>query len=168
MTDEFTYEPNAGDMHVLGAVRGIEQVIRKAEALDGEAYDLELEEGRDCLMCEGKGYMPVDSSWREGDRVHLCEHCHGRGWLKATSFEPQPLFSVREMAWGTGSAFGIRHDESGFWHWLRFGRRDRAEEVRDMLLCAWCEGEEAILVKNFQRLEDEERIAAQGPPKGGA
>lgn len=147
---EFIYDPVASDFAALSAARSMEQQARLAEAMDGEGWDVEMEEGRDCLQCRGTGKVGPFL-----DTMLQCEHCHGRGWLKATSYEPQPLFSVREMQWGKGSAFGVRHDESGFWWPWRLATRARAQEVADLATCCWCEGEESILVEGFAMLEDE-------------
>lgn len=75
--------------------------------------------------------------------------------LQYANAEARPLFTVREMVHGTGSAFGVRHEESGCWHPLRLSTRARAEMVRDGLLLNWLEGYESILVENFQSLTGE-------------
>lgn len=74
--------------------------------------------------------------------------------LRYMGQDPKPLFSVREMSWKGGSAFGIRHDESGMWFPFRYASRYRAELSRDGLLLAWCCGDESILVEGFAILED--------------
>ena len=70
-------------------------------------------------------------------------------------YDPPPLFSVREMAWQGGSAFGIRHDQSGMWFPYRYQTRDRAELSRDGLLLAWCCGDESILVEGFCNITED-------------
>jgi hypothetical protein len=150
-SDEFVVQPTDAGLASVGAIRGMEAQARVAERMDGQPYDVELEEGRDCLMCEGTGYSDKKTLQR------ACPHCHGRGWLKATSYEPNPLFTIREvvMRQRGGTAWGVRHRD-GWWHWQRFGTQERAEARRDLMLVDWLEGCEEVLVEGFDRLIDAE------------
>lgn len=140
----------------------------------GDETVAEMEVVRDCVACGNKGRKPakwIDDAYPSAALAEVidcgepCPHCHGRGWLKATSWEPPCLFSVRTMATADGTRWGVMREGSGrdeetWWHPERFRSLAAAEAKRDLLLCLWCEGMETLLADNFSSLRDEEQRRA--------
>ena len=102
--------------------------------------------------------MLQESRLRAERLAQLIESQEGEEYdveLQYANADAKPIFSIRAMAHGAETRFGVRHDEWGAWYPIRFRTRTTAETMRDWLLLNWLEGEEIILVENFQALEDE-------------
>jgi len=140
-----------GPQHVpspTGSFLALTRMLEEQE--ETETYD-EVEIVRDCVACGNSGRVArgwVDDSDPqaalaevEGDGTKTCPHCHGRGWLKVTSWEPPTLFSIHEVLDRTTGewAHGVRHHLGG-WHRTRLPSEDEARYYADELTLQWLEG----------------------------
>lgn len=53
-----------------------------------------------CRECGGSGHTPVDSAWREGDRVHVCPKCKGYPSEQPRYLNMTVCNRSNDMIWG--------------------------------------------------------------------